>query len=331
MNGYCPVCKENSEQSLVEHNEELHVRGEKVQVVSEYLHCTKCKNDFKKDPSAPDAQEVANMVYRERKGMMQPSELIKLRKSFGLTQKEFSLLLGIGIATLNRYENGALQTEAHDQMIRLYSNPKNLRSILAEKSEYFSEERYTELSNKLYDLIQGDEGLLNECMEQFGSYDADIYSGNAGFNAEKLFQAIKFFCFQTPLQKAKLKGYLWLADFMHYRLHGESITGLRYIRTTFVPKAEYFNTWLTALTEWRNELQVEERITEEHCYEVYSTEAHDWSLFTPAELAILATVKDKFKDYTTTQIRDYLHEEKGWKQTKNGELISYEFASHLRI
>lgn len=51
--------------------------------------------------------------------MVQPEDIKKFRKELGLTQREWSEILGIGFATLNRDENGVLQSEGHDQIIRL--------------------------------------------------------------------------------------------------------------------------------------------------------------------------------------------------------------------
>ncbi len=45
-------------------------------------------------------------------------------RNLDYTQKEMSEILGIGIASLNRYENGALQTEAMDKTIRYYMDEK---------------------------------------------------------------------------------------------------------------------------------------------------------------------------------------------------------------
>ena len=48
------------------------------------------------------------MNIERGKGMLQPEEIRAFREWRGLTQKEFSDLLGIGIATLNRYLKMAL-------------------------------------------------------------------------------------------------------------------------------------------------------------------------------------------------------------------------------
>ena len=54
-------------------------------------------------------------------------------------------------------------------------------------------------------------------------------------------------------------------------------------------------------------------------------------IFKPFELETINGVRDYFKDFTATAIRDFSHGEKGYISTKDGELISYEYAGDLRI
>jgi hypothetical protein len=63
--------------------------------------------------------------------------------------------------------------------------------------------------------------------------------------------------------------------------------------------------------------------------EVYISGEPDWSIFSASELAALATVKDKFEQYNASRIRDYSHREKGYLETKDGEIISYRYARDL--
>ena len=66
--------------------------------------------------------------------MLNPEDIRSYRSRRGLTQKEFSDLLGIGIATLNRYENGALQSEAHDRIIKLAMEPQNFLNLFSKSA-----------------------------------------------------------------------------------------------------------------------------------------------------------------------------------------------------
>ena len=126
--------------------------------------------------------------------MAQPEEVKKFRKELGLTQKEMSGILGIGIATLNRYENGALQFESHDQVIRLCMQPVNLLQILENKPELLSESTKNRIIQLLQEEGQDCGDLLEEAIEQFGSYSPSLLSGYIRFDVNKLFQAMKFFC-----------------------------------------------------------------------------------------------------------------------------------------
>ena len=46
------------------------------------------------------------------KGFLQPEEIEKIRKQYGLSQKNFARLLGWGDITIHRYESGAIQDDA---------------------------------------------------------------------------------------------------------------------------------------------------------------------------------------------------------------------------
>jgi putative zinc finger/helix-turn-helix YgiT family protein len=111
MNGFCPNCDQESPLTLVRETEVFNVRGEEIPVEVEFYRCRVCGEEFENSHSATDPYEAAYREYRARKQMLQPEEIREFRLRHGLTQQELSDLLGIGVATLNLYENGALQEE----------------------------------------------------------------------------------------------------------------------------------------------------------------------------------------------------------------------------
>jgi len=62
-----------------------------------------------------------------------------------------------------------------------------------------------------------------------------------------------------------------------------------------------------------------------------STQPTGLSLFSAAEIAVLASIKDKFQRDSATQISKKSHQEAGYQATKDGELISYKYAQALQI
>jgi len=159
----------------------------------------------------------------------------------------------------------------------------------------------------------------------------DIYSGYRRFDVNKLFQAMKFFCFNDRVYKTKLMKLLFYADFKHFKEQGVSITGVHYAHATHGPVPDHFETWLVAITQWESQITSEEKVSGDYVGDVFYSDQPDLSLFSNSELASLASIKQQFEEFTSRDIRDYSHEEKGYLETKDGELISYKFAEELRI
>jgi putative zinc finger/helix-turn-helix YgiT family protein len=331
MNAFCPNCEKDTEQKFSDRIEEINIRGGMIPIHMEYSQCLECGEDFEIARPDYDPLDAAYREFRNRKGMAQPEEIKKFRKELGLTQKELSEILGVGIATLNRYENGALQSEAHDQVIRLCMQPANVLQILENKPELLSESN----RNRIIQLLRkkdpdcGD--LLEKAIGQFGSYSPSLLSGYIRFDVNKLFQAIKFFCLKDRVVKTKLMKLLFYADFKHFKDNGISISGIRYAHAHHGPVPDQFETWLVAISEWENQITSEEQTFGDYVGEVYTSDEPDWSVFSTSELAAIAFVKNKFQRYSAKQIRDFSHKEKGYQETKDGEIISYQYAQELHI
>jgi transcriptional regulator with XRE-family HTH domain len=260
--------------------------------------------------------------------MLQPEDIRKLRNQRGLTQKEFSDLLGIGIATLNRYENGALQNEAHDRSIRLAMEPRNLLNLLSSNQGTVSDSKKQKIINQLSEETAL--SFLEITKDIFGNYKADLFSGFKMLELEKFFEAIKFFCYQDRVFKTKLMKLLFYADFGHFKKYAVSITGSRYAHLPYGPVPDQFERWLVSLILDDEGVQKEEDWNLDYPGEVYiSNTSLDPSIFLPSELRILASVKEVFKDYSAKKISDISHKEKGYQETENSQLIPYSYAAQI--
>jgi putative zinc finger/helix-turn-helix YgiT family protein len=331
MNAFCPNCEKETEQEFIDKIENIDIRGEMIPVQMQYYHCKECGEDYEVPNPDYDPLNEAYQEYRRRKEMVQPEEIKNFRKGLGLTQKELSEILGIGIATLNRYENGALQSQAHDQFIRLSMQPSNLISIIETRPELLRESDRVRILDLLRRKDQNDCDLLEQAIEQFGSYPPDIWSGYISFDANKFFQTIKFFCFNDSVVKTKLMKLLFYADFKQFKENGVSISGIRYAHAYHGPVPDQFETWLVAISDWKKQITCKEQTFGSYVGEVYTSSELDWSVFSTSELAALALVKNKFQKFTATQIRSFSHLEKGYTETADGDLISYLYAKDLQI
>lgn len=328
---FCPVCEATRSVRTINATEQLDIRGVMIPVDVEYLKCETCGADFDM-PGASDPLVTAFRDYRTRKGFVHPDEIRDFRKRYGLTQHELARLLGWGATTLSRYENGALQDEAHDCALHMIMKPENLCETLERQPEAVVAEKRKHITA----LIRSDASLASEQREHFeiwmNARDPDDLSGYRRFCADKFFSAVLFFCREPGIPKTKLNKLLWYSDAVHFKEHTVSITGARYAHCPHGPAPDKFESLFAFLTDQSGELRTEVKFQRECVWEVFvSTRAPNLDVFTKSELRILASVDERFGNFTAKKISDFSHEEEGYKATESGELISFEYASSLRI
>lgn len=115
---FCTECEKYTEFTVDSRNAQKMIKGK---YVTGTLHICKCKecgalmsvSEYEK----MDEEEFYGK-YREMMGLLKPSEIKNIREKYGLSQANFAKLLGMGEKTITRYENGAVQDEAHDNLLR---------------------------------------------------------------------------------------------------------------------------------------------------------------------------------------------------------------------
>ena len=248
-----------------------------------------------------------------------------------LTQKEFSELLGIGVASLSRYENGSLQELAHDQILKFGMDIVNLLKLIEQKPEFIEGKKREEIIQKIK-LKLGSTRLIDLISERCGNYEPSIYSGFQSLMVEKFIEAIKFFCFEEHVYKTKLMKLLFYADFKHFKEYAGSITGSKYAHLPYGPVPDKYDLWISTLIAEDTSVSKDEIWINENTAEILtSSESPNIGVFQNSEVIVLANVKEFFKNYSAKRITDFSHQEKGYQETKNGQLISYQYSEELKI
>lgn len=95
------------------------LRGEPYSVHVESLVCTAC-GDISLTETQASAYNIALAdAYRSAHGLLTTTEIRAARERLGLTQQTLADRLKVGIASVKRWEAGAVQDESSDQLIRL--------------------------------------------------------------------------------------------------------------------------------------------------------------------------------------------------------------------
>lgn len=93
---------------------------------------------------------VAYDAYKIKKELLTTEEIKGIRKKYDLTQKEYALAIGVGEITVHRFENGTIQTESIDSIMRLSDMPKNMRELIIKNKDKLS----VEVLNKTLNIIE---------------------------------------------------------------------------------------------------------------------------------------------------------------------------------
>ena len=100
-----------------------------------------------------------------------PEEIKEIRTRYGLSQKSFALLLGIGPASIVRYEQGAKPTKANANLIRAARNPRFMQECLEADGEQIPKSQRSHAERVIYDYISlnpEEDDLMHEGLDALG-------------------------------------------------------------------------------------------------------------------------------------------------------------------
>jgi putative zinc finger/helix-turn-helix YgiT family protein len=117
----CAKCGKTMKSGLVEFNETI--RGKQVSVTFQGFACPTC--GFR----VVDMKHVASYgrrvsdAYRRSEGLLTSDEVRAAREGLSMSQEAFADYLGVGIASVKRWELGQIQERSMDKLIRLMTDP----------------------------------------------------------------------------------------------------------------------------------------------------------------------------------------------------------------
>src|SRR5687767_13378101 len=93
-------------------------RGEEFTANSKAMVCTHCGWFTMTDKQADKLSIQVADEYRRKHGLLTTSDLVAARKARSMSQREFAKFLGVGEASVKRWETGTVQERVYDDLIR---------------------------------------------------------------------------------------------------------------------------------------------------------------------------------------------------------------------
>lgn len=171
---YCFECDNEKDFRPLAIQQTFNVKEKTYTLQVEAAQCVSC-GQICVDPDQfeMDQQQAFNM-YRDEKKLLQPDQIIGIRRKYGLAADSFSELLGFGKKTMWRYENGSIQDEAQNNLILLMNNPENFSILYEKNKDCLTEKEQQKVEEKLSELIFAQSSVTAFCITDTVTYDYTV-------------------------------------------------------------------------------------------------------------------------------------------------------------
>ena len=112
----CPSC--SAQMELKNLWKEKTLKGVDIEYPTEAHVCPECGLEAGTVDSAGKAQRAIADAYREKVGLLTSREIKSLRERQEMTQQQLAEAMGVGVASIKRWETGMIQTRSMDSSLR---------------------------------------------------------------------------------------------------------------------------------------------------------------------------------------------------------------------
>lgn len=148
---YCPLCEDERVGTRAVARESYRVRGEDIGIDVPRVTCAEC-GEADVDPEFGDVTLHLYAEYRRRHDLLTPDQIRGIRGKYDLSQRAFAALIGIGTASIARYETGSMQDEAHDALLRACDDPAFIADLFRRRGNRLDEKEQAALAAALAHL-----------------------------------------------------------------------------------------------------------------------------------------------------------------------------------
>lgn len=308
-----------------------------MKVESKVAICKECGNEIFDMVADEENLNRAYTAYRARHALLRPEEIRSIRETYGISQRALARILGWGLVTIQRYEQGALQDLTHDTILRkVGEDPSFLFRQFEKNRGQFSKAESIRIEDSLAGRVIGRRTALTvnayENAEGIAFSRDKVSRGFRPFEYRRFAQVVGHIAVSVPnLFKTKLAKLLWLCDFYYCAQSGVSITGLAYSRLPYGPAPDQYQLLLGFL-------ESDGVITlTPHEFESYGgdtvavKEDPGISELDDEETEAIDRVIAQYGHLSSKELSDRSHLEPSWRDRPDGEDLPYSEASSVKM
>lgn len=300
--------------------------GYLIEFDSDERFCKKCNESVYDYYLNNEITKKAISIYNKEFGISE--DIKRIRNEIGLSLDELSSIIGCAKKTLISYEKGeSIPNDTYLIVIKtILDNPETIKILVNANRNMFDEKKIIRIEKKLNEYYANNsKGLFLD-----KETEASEFNGYTEIDRNKLISIISILS-KKNINKTKLLKELFYIDFLSFKLHSCSMTGLEYAKLPYGPIMDDFEKIFETLT-LNNIIDYTVKYNDNYEEHIIKSKIEpDLSIFRKEEIEIINKIKDYFKDYSVSEIVEYSHKEKAFLETKEGSKISYDYAFDLSI
>lgn len=306
----CECCMKKHEVKTIVVREHASFKEKKVDYDAMYQYCDVAEEYYTTEEQIDSNDIALKNAYRMSQNLLTTDDIMSIRNIYGISQKDFCVLLGWGQKTITRYEGHQVQDKAHDCILRkLQDDPEWFIELLDESRTEISKNSYDKYyNNALIQYSRKQKNYIKKAIEaQYAMYQMNkLYNGNAEFSLNKVISAMQYIEQSSDIKDIsmiKLIKLLWYCDMVSYARNNEAITGLVYKASS----------------------DGADPVGQEFIIDIYKAESEKESKkLNSSEKVVIDYVISKLGVVDEERIVSLNREEQAYVQTKSNDIIMFE-------
>jgi len=338
MTSFCPTCEDYRETKNENREETYAVRGQEITIPVQVEVCVFCHEILGSDEQDQQILDMVHAEYRRQKNLLSPDQIKQIRSKYRLSQKSFAALLGMSEATINRYEQGGLQEQVHDNAIRACEKPEFVRGLLQRRGNLLTDWQKKRVEEALAGQTESNAGwidLIGDADWMHLAHEVSDRTGFRPFEYKRYASGVVWLCRNLgEVSRTVINKLLFYVDFLNFKTTTVSLTGTAYRRLQYGPVPSDYGQLLDRMEAEGLLTCREQEYPNDNTGFYYQAGSEADSLdieFTQHEMRVLEHVAETFRDCTAKVISERSHQESAWRDTEDKQLISYQKAATLSL
>lgn len=318
MKRFCFECCEETNVHLDTKLSTGTYNGKEFTYTAELYRCERCGNEIHDDDLFSKNIKSSIELFQKQHNMLIAKDFKYIRETiYDLSVRALAALIGCSPATISKYENGVLQSWQHDYEFKSLLSPRNMKSLIATRSEEL----------KPAELKKTEERL--KCLLEAVKVEELLKGVESNLSLPTCIMGYKEI---PPISVEQLEGFFILKGHI---LSSEGDYDYR-VCNLKLQKLMYFSEgWYSAITEsllthsdfeaWRHGPVIKSTYHKYKGYGAYTIPKDEVAYSTieelnlhPTQLEVLQWVWDKYGHFDGKYLEEVTHKETPWIKARIG-------------